>query len=136
MLHRLDESDDDERLPLEAVWPEPEDEEWTVVERVHRGLRGTKGVDSDRFHNYGENLDNPGMGCDELDYFVKTNNLGIRSEVMPSNRREATQSDNPPTEVERVTESATTSVKPAGCKRPNVIVVVPSMTTDRRVIVP
>ena len=131
-----DESDDDEMLPLEAGWPEPEDEEWTVVERVHRGLRGTKGVDSDRFHNYGENLDNPGMGCDELDYFDKTNNLGIRSEVMPSIRREVTQSDNPPTEVERVTESATTSVKPAGCKRPNVIVVVPSMTTDRRVKCP
>ena len=127
-----DESDDDERLPLEAAWPEPEDEEWTVVKRAHRGLKGTKGVDSDRFHNYGENLDNPGMGCDELDYFVKTNNLGIRSEVMPSNRREATQSDNPPTEVERLTESATMSVNPAGCKRPNVIVVVPSMTTDRR----
>ena len=36
-----------------------------LVERVHRGLKGTKGVDSDRFHNYGENLDNPGMGCDE-----------------------------------------------------------------------
>ena len=122
--------DDDERLPLEAVWPEPEDEEWTVVERVHRGLRGTKGVDSDRFHNFGENLDNPGMGCDELDYFDKTNNLGIRSGVMPSNRREVTQSDNPPTEVERVTKSATTSVKPAVYKRPNVIVVVPSMTTS------
>ena len=116
-----DESDDDERLPLEAVWPEPEDEEWTVVERVHRGLKGAKVVDSDRFHNYGENLDNPGMGCDELDYFVKTNNLGIRSEVMPSNRREATQSDN-----------LCVCVKPAGSKRPNVIVVVPSMTTDRR----
>ena len=55
---------------------------------------------------------------------------------MPSNRREATQSDNPPTEVERVTETATTSVKPAGCKRPNVIVVVPRMTTDRRVNCP
>ena len=131
-----DESDDDEMLPLEAGWPEPEDEKWTVVERVHRGLRGTKGVDSDRFHNYGENLDNPGMGCDELDYFDKTDNLGIRSEVMPSIRREATQSDNPPTEVDRVTESATTSVKPVGCKRPNVIVVVPSMTTDRRVKCP
>ena len=131
-----DESDDDEMLPLEAGWPEPEDEEWTVVERVHRGLRGTEGVDSDRFHNYGENMDNPGMGCDELDYFDKTNNLGIRSEVMPSIRREATQSDNPPTEVERVTESATTSVKPTGCKRPNVIVVVPSMTTDHRVKCP
>ena len=52
--------------------------------------------------------------------------------MMPSNRREATQSDNPPTEVERVMESATTTVKPASCKRPNVIVVVPSMTTDRR----
>ena len=131
-----DESDDDEMSPLEAGWPEPEDEKWTVVERIHRGLRGTKGVDSNRFHNYGENLDNPGMGCDELDYFDKTNNLGIRSEVMPSIRREATQSDNPPTEVKRVMESATTSVKPAGCKRPNVIVVVPSMTTDRRVKCP
>ena len=97
-----DESDDDVMLPLEAGWPEPDDEKWTVVERVHRGLRGTKGVDGDRFHNYGENLDNPGMGCDELDYFDKTNNLDIRSEVMPSIRREATQSDNPPTEVERV----------------------------------
>ena len=97
-----DESDDDEMLPLEAFWPEPEDEEWTVVERVHRGLRGTKGINSDRLHNYGEKLDNPEMGCDELDYFDKTNNLGIRSEVMPSNRREATQSDNPPTEVEQV----------------------------------
>ena len=64
-----DESDDDNMLPLEAGWPEPEDEEWTVVERVHRGLRGTKGVDSDRFHNYGENLDNPGTGCDELGLF-------------------------------------------------------------------
>ena len=131
-----DESDDDVMLPLEAGWPEPEDEKWTVVERVHRGLRGTKGVDGDRFHNYGENLDNPGMGCDELDYFDKTNNLGIRSEVMPSIRREATQSDNPPTEVECVTESATTSVKPAGFKRPNVIVVVPSRTTDRLVKCP
>ena len=139
MVHNIyhsPESDDDEMLPLEAFWPEPKDEEWTVVERVHRGLRGTKGVDSDRFHNYGEKLDNPGMGCDELDYFDKTNNRGIRSEVMPSNRRKATQSDNPPTEVERVTESATTSVKPAGCKRPNVIVVVPRMTTDSRVNCP
>ena len=70
------------------------------------------------------------------DYFDQTNNLGIRSEVMPSIRREATQSDNSPTEVERVTESSTKSVKPAGCKRPIVIVVVPSMTTDRRVKCP
>ena len=104
--------------------------------RVHRGSRGTKGIDSDRFHNYGDKLDNPGIGCDELDYFDKTNNLGIRSEVRPSNRREATPSDNPPTEIERVTESATTSIKPAGCKRPNVIVVVPRKTTDHRVNYP
>ena len=128
-----DESDNDEMLPLEAFWPEPEDEEWTVVERVHRGLRGTKGIDSDRFHNYGDKLDHPGMGCGQLDYFDETDSRGTRSEVMPSNRREVTQNDNPPTGVEPATESATTSVKLAVCKRPNVIVVVPSKTTDRRV---
>ena len=128
-----DESDGDEMLPMGAFWPEPEDEEWTVVERVHGGLRGTKGIDSDRLHNYGEKLDHPGMRCGQLDYIDETDNRGTRSEVMPSNRREATQYDNPPTGVEPATESATASVKPAVCRRLNVIVVVPSKTTDRRV---
>ena len=131
-----DESDGDEMLPLGAFWPEPEDEEWTVVERVHRCLRGTKGIDSDRFYNYGEKLDHPGMRCGQLDYIDETDNRGTRSEVMPSNRREATQYDNPPTGVEPATESATASVKPAVCRRPNVIVVLPSKTTDRRVNCP
>ena len=131
-----DESDGDEMLPMGAFWPEPEDEEWTVVERVHGGPRGTKGIDSDRLHNYGEKLDHPGMRCGQLDYIDETDNRGTRSEVMPSNRREATQYDNPPTGVEPVTESATASVKPAVCRRPNVIVVVPSKTTDRRVNCP
>ena len=55
---------------------------------------------------------------------------------MPSNRREATQYDNPPTGVDTPTELATASVKPVICRRPNVIVVVPSKTTDRRVNCP
>ena len=127
-----DESDGDEMLPMGAFWPEPEDEEWTVVERVHGGIRGTKGIDSDRLHNYGEKLDHLGMCCGQLDYIDEMDYHGTRSEVMPSNRREATQYDNPPTGVEPATESATASVKPAVCRRPNVIVVVPSKTTDHR----
>ena len=119
-----------------ALWPELEDEEWTVVERVHGGPRGTKGIDSDRLHNYGEKLDHPGMRCGQLDYIDETDNRGTRSEVMPSNRREATHYDNPPTGVDPATESATASVKPAVCRRPNVIVVVPSKTTDHRVNCP
>ena len=111
-----DESDGDEMLPMGAFWPEPADEEWTVVERVHGGLRGSKAIDSDRLHNYGEKLDHPGMLCGQLDYIDETDNRGTRSEVKPSNRREATQYDNPPTGVEPATESATASVKPAICR--------------------
>ena len=97
------------------------------MERSHGGsLRGTKGIDSDRFHNSGEKLDHPGMRCGQLDYM----------EVMLSNQREATQYDTPPPGVEPATESATASVKPAICKRLNVIVVVPRKTTDRRVNCP
>ena len=48
--------------------------------------------------------DHPGMRCGQLDYIDKTDNRGTRSEVMPSNRREATQYDNPPTGVEPATE--------------------------------
>ena len=103
-----------------------------MVERVHGGIRGTKGIDNDRLHNYGKKVDHLGMCCGQLDYIDETNYRGTRSEVMPSNRREATQYDNPLTRVEPATESATASIKPAVCRRPNVIVVVPSKTTDRR----
>ena len=131
-----DESDGNEMLPMGVFWPAPEDEKWTLVERSHGSLRGTKGIDSDRLHNYGEKLDHPGMRCGQLDYIDEMDNRGTRSEVMLSNRREATQYDNPLPEVEPATESATASVKLAVCKRPNVIVVVPSKTTDRRVNCP
>ena len=78
-------------LPLEAGWPEPEDEKWTVVERVHRGLRGTKGVDSDRFHNYGENLDNPGMGCEEARNIGAEKKQSFLVEEVPSQMTEMTR---------------------------------------------
>ena len=131
-----DESDGDEMLPMGAFWPEPEDEEWTVVERVHGGLRGTKGIDSDRLHKYGEKLDPLRLRCDQLDYVDVMDNRGTKSEAMPINRKEATQYDNPPTGVDTATELITASVKPAVRRRPNVIVVVPSKTTDRRVNCP
>ena len=51
-----DESDGDEMLPMGAFWPAPEDEKWTMVERSHGSLRGTTGIDSDRFHNSGDKL--------------------------------------------------------------------------------
>ena len=131
-----DESDGDEMLPMGAFWPEPEDEEWRVVERVHGGRRGTKGIDSDRHHNYGEKLDPLRLRCNKLDYVDVMDNRGTKSEVMPNNRREATQYYNQQTGVDTATELITASVKPAVHRRPNVIVVVPSKTTDRRVNCP
>ena len=104
------ESDGDEMLPMGASWPAPEDEKWTMVERSHGSLRGAKGIDSDRFHISGEKLDHSGMRCGQLDYIDETDNRGTRSEVLLSNRREATQYDNTPPGVEPSTESAIASV--------------------------
>ena len=132
----LDESGGDEMLPMGAFWPEPEDEEWTVVERVHGGLRGTKGIDSDRLHNNGEKLDPLRLRCDQLDYVDVMDNRGTKSEVMPNNRREATQYDNQQTGVDTATELITASVEPAVRRRQNVIVVVPSKRKDRLVNCP
>ena len=131
-----DDSDGEEMLPMGAFWPAPQDEEWTMVKRSRGSLRGAKGIDSDRFHNSGEKLDHSGWRCGQLDYINETDNHSTRSEVLLSSRREATQYDNTPPGVEPATESAIASVKPAVCKRPNVIVVVPSKTTDRRVNCP
>ena len=131
-----DESDSDEMLPMGAFWPAPDDEKWTMVERSHGSLRGAKGIDSDRLHNSGDKLDHSGMRCGQLDYIDETDNRCTRSEVLLSNRKEATQYDNPPPGDELMTESATASVRPAVWKRPNVIVVVPRKTTDLPVICP
>ena len=131
-----DDSDSEEMLPMGAFWPIPEDEEWTMVERSHGSLRGAKGIDSDRFHNSGEKLDHSGLRCGQLDYINETDNHSTRSEVLLISRREATQYDNTPPGIETAMESAIASGKPAVCKRPNVIVVVPSKITDRRVNCP
>ena len=90
------ESDGDEMLPMVFFWPTPKDEKWTMVERSHGSLRGTTGIDSDRFHNSGDKLDHSRMRCGQLDYIDETDNRGTRSEVLLSNRKEATQYDNPP----------------------------------------
>ena len=63
-----DESDSDEMLPLGAFWPAPEEEEWTMVERLHGILRSAKDIDSDRLYNSGDKLDHSGMRCKQLDY--------------------------------------------------------------------
>ena len=131
-----DDSDSEEMLPMGAFWPIPEDEEWTMVERSHGSLRGAKGIDGDRFHNSGEKLDHSGLRCGQLDYINETDNHSTRSEVLLLSRREATQYDNTPPGIETAMESARASGKPAVCKRPNVIVVVPSKITDRRVNCP
>ena len=131
-----DDSDSEEMLPMGAFWPIPEDEEWTMVERSHGSLRGAKGIDSDRFHNSGEKLDHSGLRCGQLDYTNETDNHSTRLEVLLISHREATQYDNTPPGNETAMESAIVGVKPAVCKRPNVIVVVPSKITDRRVNCP
>ena len=55
--------------------------------------------------------------CDKLDYINETDNHSKSLEVLPM-------------------ETAIVSVKPVGCKRPNVNVVIPSKITDRRVNCP
>ena len=52
------------------------------------------------------------------------------------NRSEATQIVDMPPEIETARETAIVNVKPIVCKRPNVIVVVPSKITDGRVNCP
>ena len=131
-----DDSDSEDMLPMGAFWPIPEDEEWTVVERSHRSLRGANGSDSDRFQNSGKKLDHSGLCCGQLDYINETDNHSTRSEVLLTSRSEATRIDNTPPGIETAMESAIVSVKPVVCKRPNVIVVVPSKITDRRVKCP
>ena len=131
-----DDSDSEEMLQMGAFWPIPEDEEWTVVERSHGSLRGANDSDSDRFQNPGKKLDDSGLFCDKLDYINETDNHSKRSEVLLFNRNEATRIDNTPPGIESAMETAIVSVKPVGCKRPNVIVVVPSKITDRRVNCP
>ena len=83
-----------------------------------------------------DQLDHSGMRCGQLDYIEETDNRGTRPEVLLSKWKEATQYDKPPARDDLETESATTSVRPAVFKRPNVIVVVPRKTTDRRVNCP
>ena len=126
VLHSTDsdESDDEEMSPMGSFWPAPEDEEWKMVERSHGSLRGTTEMDSDRLHKSGDQLDHSGMRCGQLDFIEETDNCGIRPEVLLCKWKEATQYEE--------TEPATMSVRPAVCKRPNVIVVVPSKSTDRR----
>ena len=60
----------------------------------------------------------------------------MRSEALPSNRKEVTQIDRSPTEDRLMTGLASTSVRPAVRKRPNVIVVEPRKMADRPVICP
>ena len=131
-----DESDDEEMSPIGSFWPTPEDEEWKMVERSHGSLRGTTEIDSDWLHKSGDQLDHSGMRCGQLDYIQETDNRGTRPEVLLSKWKEATQYDKLPARNDLETESATASVRPAVCKRPNVIVVVPRKTTDRRVNCP
>ena len=102
-----DESDGDEMLPMGAFWPAPEDEKWTMVERSNGSLRGAKGIDSDRLHNSGDKLDHSGMRCGQLDYIDEKDNRCTRSEVLLSNRKEATQYDSSPPGDQLMTESAT-----------------------------
>ena len=113
----LDDSDSEEMLPMGEFWPILEDEEWTVVKRSHGSLRGANDSVSDRFQNPGKKLDDSGLFCDKLDYINETDNHSNSSEVLPM-------------------ETAIVSVKPVGCKRPNVNVVIPSKITDRRVNCP
>ena len=143
-----DESDSDEMLPLGAFWPAPEEEEWTVVERSHGILRSARDIDSDRLYDSGDKLDRSGVRCKQLDYINWNDNRYdlnrlepelnscTRSEALPSNRKEATQIDRSPTEDRLMTGPASTSVRPAVRKRPNVIVVEPRKTADRPVICP
>ena len=95
-------------------WPILEDEEWTVVKRSHGSLRGANDSVSDRFQNPGKKLNDSGLFCDKLDYINEMDNHSNSSEVLPM-------------------ETAIVSVKPVGCKRPNVNVVIPSKLTDRRI---
>ena len=143
-----DEFDSDEMLSLGAFWPAPEEEEWTVVERSHGILRSARDIGSDRLYDSGDKLDCSGVRCKQLDYINWNDNRYdlnrlepelnscTRSEALPSNRKEATQIDRSPTENRLMTRPASTSVRPAVRKRPNVIVVEPRKTADRPVICP
>ena len=154
-----DESDSDEVLPQGAFWPAPEEEEWTVVEISHGILHSARDIDSDRLYDSGDKLDRSGVRCKQLDYvdwnddryelnrlepetlaakvsMCHTINSCTRSEALPSNRKEGTQIDRSPTEDRLMTGPASTSVRPAVRKRPNVIVVEPRKTADRPVICP
>ena len=94
-----------------------------MVERSHGKLCGTNGSDRDRVQNPGRKLDNPGLCGDELDDINDT-------EMLLINRSEATRIVDTPPEIETAMETAIVNVKPIVCKRPNVIVVVPSKITD------
>ena len=106
-----------------------------MVERSHGSLRGTTEMDSDRLHKSGDQLDHSGMRCGQLDFIEETDICGIRPEVLLCKWKEATQYEEPARD-DLETEPATTSVRPAICKRPNIIVVVPSKSTDHRVNCP
>ena len=92
--------------------------------------------------------DRSGVRCKQLDYINWNDNQYdlnrlkpelnscTRSEALPSNWKEATQIDRSPTENRLMTRPASTSVRPAVRKRPNVIVVEPRKTANRPVICP
>ena len=149
----LDESDSNERLPLGAFRPTPEEEEWTIVGKAHDVSRNAENIVCDRLYVASDKLDRSGMCRKQLDYIdenvtrydserlisdrrvTKVNMLNTvdsntRSEVLPIRRHEATQNDSSPSrnrdgpQSHRFTsEPVLTSVRPIIRKRPNVIAV-------------
>ena len=80
-----------------GLWPTPEEEKWTMVERSHGSLRSAKDINSDQLYNSGDKLDHSGMRCRQLDYIDRNANRCTSSKVWPTNRKEATQNDRSPT---------------------------------------
>ena len=148
-----DESDSDEMLPLVAFRLTPEEEEWTIVGKLHGVPSYAKDIDCDRLNDTRDKLDRSEMCCKQLDYIdwnvtqydserllperlvteinmLNTVDSNTRSEVLPIRRNEATQNDSSPSrnrngpQSHRLTsEPVSTNVRPTVRKRPNVIAV-------------
>ena len=64
----LDESDIDDVLPLGALRPYSEEEEWTIVGKSHSAQRYNKNMDCNPLPYTRNKLDRSGVCCKQLDY--------------------------------------------------------------------
>ena len=120
----LDDTEDEEMLPMGEFWPIPE-EDWTVVERSHGKPRGTNGSDRGRTHSPVRKLDNLGLCCDEVDDIIDTEALLIYG-------NEATRIADTLPKIETEKETVIVKVKPIVGKQPDGIGAVSIDITDGR----